>query len=230
MHETMRRLYQAARELRGAEIPAEVARLLDVPQQVLKNWEYRGISKGGRLSAQEVIGCRAEWIKDGSGPMSIFGLATPKSGSGPATHSVTPSGQPLKELKRVMTRLFPRLRWEQVTELQTVKTDDLLPIAYDESPFSSGEGSFTLELGTESMAPEYRPGEVIQVDPSLQARHGDDIIALVDGRPMFRRLIDNEDGRHLQALNSSWPDRLIRLPESAKVMGVVVASWMKRRR
>ena len=122
------------------------------------------------------------------------------------------------------------MRWEQIGELHSVLVERLKPITYDESPFPAGPGSYTLELGTESMLPEYRPGEIIHVDPSLQARHGDDIIALVNGRPMFRRLVDAEDGQHLQALNPDWPDRLIRLPETAQVVGVIIGSYMTRRR
>lgn len=80
MHETMKRLYEAARLLRGAKSPTEVAKLLDESQQTVKNWEYRGISKAGLLKAQDFIGCRAEWVRDGKGAMTEGGeLVTPLS-------------------------------------------------------------------------------------------------------------------------------------------------------
>lgn len=79
MHESMKRLYEAARSLRGANTPAEAARLLGESQQTLKNWESRGISKSGLLKAQEVIGCRAEWLRDGVGPMLIPAPAKPSA-------------------------------------------------------------------------------------------------------------------------------------------------------
>lgn len=60
--------------MKGATIPADVARLFNTSSQVLKNWENRGISKAGILRAQEVIGCRAEWLETGKGSMTL-GLA-----------------------------------------------------------------------------------------------------------------------------------------------------------
>lgn len=100
-----------------------------------------------------------------------------------------------------------------------------------ESPFISSDASFLLELGSESMTPDYRQGEIIQVDPLVQPRHGDDVVVLFpSGRSTFRRLVDSEDGRILQALNPDWPDRLMSYPEGTRIVGVVVGSWMSRRK
>lgn len=62
MHETYERLMLAAKEMRDVTMPAAVARLLNTSQQVLKNWEKRGLSEGGALVAQRVIGCDANWL------------------------------------------------------------------------------------------------------------------------------------------------------------------------
>lgn len=100
-----------------------------------------------------------------------------------------------------------------------------------ESPFPSSDGSFLLELASESMSPEYRPGEVIQVDPLAFPRHGDDVVVTFpSSRSTFRRLLDSEDGRLLQALNPQWPERLMALPDGTRIVGVVVGSWMARRK
>lgn len=69
MHIQMIRLYEAARTLKGIGTQADLARLLNKSSQVINNWEARGISKGGILEAQSIIGCRAEWIADGTGDM-----------------------------------------------------------------------------------------------------------------------------------------------------------------
>lgn len=74
MHETMIRLYQAAKELQGLEAPTDVANALNQSPQTIKNWEYRGMSQGGMLIAQEVIGCSASWLKNG-GPMETTGTS-----------------------------------------------------------------------------------------------------------------------------------------------------------
>lgn len=118
MHESMKRLYEAARVLRGAEIPAEVARLLGESQQTLKNWEGRGISKGGLLKAQEVIGCRAEWVSSGTEPMT--------TGRSVATNEPTPS-----------YALEPVAVWDDDTPLD----DDEVEVPfYKEVEFAAGSG------------------------------------------------------------------------------------------
>lgn len=53
MHETMKRLYQAALELKDIDEPgrqSKLARLLNVSSQTVNNWEARGISKEGSVS------------------------------------------------------------------------------------------------------------------------------------------------------------------------------------
>ena len=65
MHATMIRLYKAAEELKGWVGQSEVARRLNQSPQTLNNWEARGMSKGGMLTAQRVIGCSAVWVETG---------------------------------------------------------------------------------------------------------------------------------------------------------------------
>lgn len=73
IHAQTRRLYQAAKHLRNIEGKSAVARLLNISPQNLNGWEERGISEGGLLKAQEVIGCNAIWLRDGSGDMIAGG-------------------------------------------------------------------------------------------------------------------------------------------------------------
>ncbi len=65
LHESVERLYAAAKELRDVTGQSAVARLLNVTPQVVKNWEARGISSDGALLAQKKIGCNANWLLEG---------------------------------------------------------------------------------------------------------------------------------------------------------------------
>lgn len=227
----MKRLYQAAMALRGVDTQTEVARLMGTSPQVVSNWEKRGISKEGLLTAQERIGCRAEWVKYGKGFMSSFGTEGQVVGGAPATGFDADSTDPVRISEKLRTHRLPMIRWEQVGQIGAVPVGNLDIVRFMDSPFQSSTGSFLLELVTEQMAPDYRPGEVIQVDPMADARHGDDVVVLLaDGRPTFRRLIEAEGRRILQALNPHWPDRLLPYPLDARLIGVVVGSWMARRR
>jgi phage repressor protein C with HTH and peptisase S24 domain len=51
----------------GDDTQAKVARRLNVSAQTLNNWEARGISQAGSLTAQETYGCNAVWIMSGKG-------------------------------------------------------------------------------------------------------------------------------------------------------------------
>lgn len=72
MHEQMARIYEAARAsgmLTSGPEQANLARLLNVAQQNVNNWERRGPSKEGMLAAQHVLGVNATWVMSGEGAM-----------------------------------------------------------------------------------------------------------------------------------------------------------------
>lgn len=66
MHPSMQRLYAQARDA-GDASPARVAERINVSPQRLQNWEKRGISESGALSAQRAYGyaCDANWLLTG---------------------------------------------------------------------------------------------------------------------------------------------------------------------
>lgn len=81
------------------------------------------------------------------------------------------------------------------------------------------------------MSPDYRPGELILVEPSIEPMHDDDIVARTpDGQATFKRLQVTEEGTFLLALNPDFPNRIIHVPEGTEICGVVTGSWMNRRR
>ncbi|TBV95316.1 helix-turn-helix domain-containing protein [Azotobacter chroococcum] len=101
-----------------------------------------------------------------------------------------------------------------------------------ESPFRHSNSTFCLKVSGNSMFPEYRDGEIIQVDPDVDAVHGSDVVVRTpDGRATFKRLQVESDGEQfLIAINEDWPERIIRVPEGTIICGVVTGSWMDRRK
>lgn len=98
-------------------------------------------------------------------------------------------------------------------------------------PFPHGPSAFCLIVKGLSMYPDYRPDEVILVEPELTAEHGDDVVARTpEGTATFKRLQKTEDGDYLMATNPDHPERIIRVPEGTVICGVVTGSWIKRRR
>ena len=69
MHETTKRLYEAALELKNIDGQSAIARLLNTSPQTVKNWESRGVSKQGMIEASKLIGCSIFWLETGKGSM-----------------------------------------------------------------------------------------------------------------------------------------------------------------
>ncbi|MDR3386842.1 MAG: S24 family peptidase [Rudaea sp.] len=81
MHATMERLYEAARLLHKIEGPAQLAKFLNISEQLVNNWQRRGVSKGGMLDAQKKVGCSATWLETGEPPMVATGVSPPNHAS-----------------------------------------------------------------------------------------------------------------------------------------------------
>lgn len=226
---TLKERLAAALEARPGATRAGLARACGVTKSNVTAWmngAAASMSSEKVAPAARYLGVRPEWLSDGRGAMSPFGADSP------ATDSVASSPDAFDlEVKQV--RRLPLLGWEQVGDMCEGKPlQAMRAVIWRETPFvDCGPDSFLLELATEAMLPDYRPGEVIQVDPSESPAHGDDVVVwLPSGRATFRRLVSTEDGKFLQATNPAWPDRIAPLPEGAVIAGVVVGSWMARRR
>jgi len=92
MHEQMARIYEAARAsgmLMSGPEQANLARLLNVAQQNVNNWERRGPSKEGILAAQNVLGVNATWVMTGEGAMYTTG-ANAKAPAAPESATSQP--------------------------------------------------------------------------------------------------------------------------------------------
>lgn len=75
------RLYEAAEKLKGVSGQSNLARLLNVSPQVVKNWETRGVSASGLVNAAKVIGVSVAWVETGEG--EIAAIKQPESNATP---------------------------------------------------------------------------------------------------------------------------------------------------
>jgi phage repressor protein C with HTH and peptisase S24 domain len=67
MNEQMKRLFEAAKVLRGIESPSQLALALNASPQSVTNWQKRGPSDEALIDAEVVIGCSPAWVKNGTG-------------------------------------------------------------------------------------------------------------------------------------------------------------------
>lgn len=91
-----------------------------------------------------------------------------------------------------------------------------------------GGEPFALRVLGDSMAPEFRDGEIIIVEPEGLARDGAFVLAWHGGEWTFRQLRAQGGGWRLHALNPAYPDAA--LPDLGAVRGVVIQKSVPGRR
>lgn len=187
MHESMQRLYKAAKDLRGMEGQSAVADLLGFSPQVLNNWEKRGISQGGAIRAQEKIGCSPSWVTKGEGWMAA---------TQPISYPVNPSSFRKVWVVGKGQGGLPERVW----------TDGDHPVgatdAYAEVA-TADQHAFLVRVVESSMSPRFQPGEYALVEPGTEPELEDDVLVrLATGETMIKRLLSRRDGYRF----GSWND------------------------
>lgn len=160
MNLQMDRLYRAARELKGINGQAALARALNASSQTLHNWELRGISKQGLVLAQKVIGCSVSWLESGTGPMAISGES-----------NVSPAALGVRQIP-LISYVQAGVWTDVVDTYQPGDADDFLLTDLELSG-----NAFALEIKGDSMLPEFKPGDRVIIDPVVQPQPGDYVVA-----------------------------------------------------
>lgn len=159
----MERLYQAADELRGITGQSALARTLGTSPQTLHNWEQRGISKAGLLTAQKLIGCSASWLESGQGLMRI----------GPNSNV---ANAPLG------ARRIPLIGHDQA--ISWVRSPDPYALPPQGEWLMTDESlspkAFGLAVQGDAMLPKFQPGDRIIIDPDVIPQPGDFVVAHMD--------------------------------------------------
>jgi SOS-response transcriptional repressor LexA len=97
----------------------------------------------------------------------------------------------------------------------------------DDGGCSAGE-SFALRVIGDDMAPEFKDGEIIIVEPDGALRDGSFVLAQHAGEWFFRQLRRDGAGWSLQALNPQLPT--LPLADLAAVRGVIIQKAVPGRR
>lgn len=212
MHNQMKRLYEAAKSLKEITGQSELARALNTSPQVVKNWEARGVSKQGMLTAEQSIGCSAVWIETGNGQM--------KSGDSNVTPAPDTRGR------------VPVISWVQAGNWQNA-VDNFHPGHADEwvditCPQKSH--TFALRVKGDSMvnpngSPSFPEGFILVVEPEMDFAPGDFVVAMNgDEEATFKQLVKDGGDWYLKPLNPRYPLKPL---GNAEIVGVVREAILK---
>lgn len=99
-------------------------------------------------------------------------------------------------------------------------------------PIPHGKYTYCLRVVGKSMDngdDGYRDGEIIFVDPDVEAMPGRDaIVRTPNGESTFKRLKQDVDGLYLQALNPRWEPNYFKMPEGSHICGIVIFAGRER--
>lgn len=92
---------------------------------------------------------------------------------------------------------------------------------WDEAGGPAGPHAFILRIEGFSMEPDFKPGDKVVIDPDMQWKSGDFVLAKrVSDQAVTLKQLRQEGGEfYLYATNPAWPERIIRLTEEWHVCG-----------
>lgn len=119
--------------------------------------------------------------------------------------------------------------WADIADpFQPGDADEWLPC-----PVSHGPNTYAVRVRGDSMynpagRPSYADGDIIFVDPSREAKHGDRVIVRLDDQAeaTFKQLLVEDGRKMLKALNPEWSPRYIQINGNATIAGVVIGKWV----
>ena len=131
--------------------------------------------------------------------------------------------------------IVPKISWNQIQSyLKNGSGENSFPLeTWVPCPVQScSKRTYALEVQGDSMIGHtgYEHGDLIFLDPDVDAIHGCDVIAmLTDHRLLFRRLSVHEDGtKYLRSLNQRLPLDIISFQMVAEICGVTIFSGRSR--
>jgi SOS-response transcriptional repressor LexA len=95
-------------------------------------------------------------------------------------------------------------------------------------PKKVGPHAFALRVSGSSMEPKYQNGDIIYLDPDVQAQHGSNVVVRLDdvGEVTFKQLVIEGEEKFLRPLNPDWPGpKFIKINGNATICGVVIGKW-----
>lgn len=162
-HESLQRLLTFAYTKDQIAGPAALAAALVESEQTVTNWGRRGVSKSGAMKAQAKFGCSANWVLTGLLPQVISGH---RSESNVSATDIGLSRIPI--IDSVQAGI-----WTEVVD--KFAPGDADGWVYTSEPHS--QHTFALKIRGDSMLPEFKPGDVVVIDPEISPRPGECVVA-----------------------------------------------------
>jgi SOS-response transcriptional repressor LexA len=123
-------------------------------------------------------------------------------------------------------RALPVVGMVRAGEFMAADDAGFPPGAADEYVYSDTKGRnlFAVRVVNDSMEPEFREGDLLIVNPNLEAQNGDFVIAKIpdENEATFKKLVRHGKILILRPLNPRYPDIVVDKPSRLAIVGKVV--------
>jgi SOS-response transcriptional repressor LexA len=198
-----------------------------VSRTTITQWETgstRGIEAANLLKAAKALNVTPEWLQFGTGHMQPPRLNL--EGLLPVACNVLP----IPILQQAQAGNYREVMEHHAEELTIVGIDQEL--AKVTSPHA-----FALEIKGDSMAPLFKPGDIIVVDPDVKPKPGEFVVAKLqkDNAVVLRKyrpLDKNGTGAEkfeLTAVNEDWPIIIVDNKNPGEILGTLIEHRCRRR-
>lgn len=240
IHPTMKRVFE-----KTGKTPTEIANAINASPQSITNWSKRGVSKAGAIDIASKFDLSVDWILTGNGEMTT--PAKPKirmaiddpDAMPPALRDHLTADHGDDELdtdnfEAMMKRYVPVISWVAAGDMTPVMSATLTEvISWAPRLTHLSDMAFGLVVRGRSMLPEFKPDDVIYVEPTFDPnnlRDGDLVVVACDsdGEATFKQLVfgDNANDVYLKPLNPDWHNQEIRPMCECRLVGRVMGKYV----
>lgn len=204
----MKTLGQRIRERRKEKklTQAAVGKFVGVSSVSVTQWEKDETAPRGSnlISLAKVLKCKPNWLLTGEGE--------PDSES-----SNVEAGPDLQGM-------YPVISWVQAGDWAAIHELNRHDAEHYPCPVKCSDRTFLLKVRGQSMAGTFNEGELIFVDPEVEAINGKYVVARLDdeNEATLKQLIIEGDHKFLKATNPAWPTPIQPINGNCTIVGVVI--------
>lgn len=190
---------------------ADIAKAVGVSRVSVSLWEKGETTPKGIYIPllAKILNCDVNWLLTGQGsPVPA------RSESNVEPVALKPQGA------------YPVISWVQAGDWSDISLTNLHEADRYPCPVKCSEETFILKVVGKSMNPVFNEGELIFVDPEIQASNGKYVIARLEdeNQATFKQIIIEDGHKYLQAINPNWPTPIISINGNCTIVGVVISS------
>ncbi|WP_417698034.1 LexA family protein [Psychromonas sp.] len=180
----------------------EIAEALNVSKASVSLWEKGDTSPKNMHLLSKILKCDPDWLVSGKG--------------NPEKNTVTPLNK--------LQGQYPVLDWVQAGNWSAINELPYHEADHYPCPVKCSDKTFLLKVRGQSMAPIFNEGELIFIDPEVDAINGKYVVARLDdeNEATLKQLIIEDGHKFLKAANPQWPTPIQPVNGNCTIVGVVI--------